>query len=282
MRIRWSGVLILGLVMWSLSFGPTIAALSEGNFNPCISIGDIADSRQKLYRIQKGDTLWGVSRNYNVDLQVLMVVNHLNEKSVLSVGQLLKIPGVGAHTHIIGKGDTLWCIASRYNISTSELIRLNPTCQPDNLKIGDRILLPDNVSRIAAQQPSRGISISSILFSWPLTGIITSSYGWRKSGFHHGVDIAADTGTPIKACAAGTVIFAGTKPIYGRTVIIEHKDGKQSLYGHASKILVSDGQQVRKGEVIAKVGSTGNATGPHLHLEIKRDGKALNPLNFLQ
>jgi murein DD-endopeptidase MepM/ murein hydrolase activator NlpD len=113
-------------------------------------------------------------------------------------------------------------------------------------------------------------------------GVITSSYGWRSSGYHHGLDIAAEAGTAIKACASGEVVFTGYKSVYGRTVIIQHRDGKQSLYAHTQKVYVKTGEEVVKGQTIATVGTTGRTTGPHLHLEIKQNGKTLNPAQYLK
>ena len=127
----------------------------------------------------------------------------------------------------------------------------------------------------------RNIGISLIR---PISGTITSRFGSRSSvrvGAHTGLDIAAPKGTSIKAAASGTVIHAGWKGSLGNLVIISHGNGVQTYYGHCSQILVSAGQKVSQGDIIAKVGSTGNSTGPHLHLEARVDGVALNPQNYV-
>lgn len=127
----------------------------------------------------------------------------------------------------------------------------------------------------------RNIGISLIR---PISGTITSRFGSRSSvrvGAHTGLDIAAPKGTSIKAAASGTVIHAGWKGSLGNLVIISHGNGVQTYYGHCSQILVSAGQKVSQGDIIAKVGSTGNSTGPHLHLEVRVDGVALNPQNYV-
>ena len=115
----------------------------------------------------------------------------------------------------------------------------------------------------------------------PVTGTITSSFGRRRGGQHTGLDIANSTGTPIKAVADGTVIYAGYKGSYGRMVVIAHNDSVQTYYAHCSRLYVSVGETVKQGETIAAVGSTGNSTGPHLHLEIRVNGVAKNPQNYL-
>jgi len=118
----------------------------------------------------------------------------------------------------------------------------------------------------------------------PCGGRITSSYGWRihpilhTRRFHDGVDIAAGYGTTIRAADDGKVIFAGWKGAYGRTVIIDHGSGWSTMYGHTSRIVVSRGQTVSRGQKIAEVGSTGWSTGPHLHWTVYRNGSTVNPL----
>ncbi len=118
----------------------------------------------------------------------------------------------------------------------------------------------------------------------PVSGNITSRYGAVESVRNHthaGLDIAAPAGTPIKAVAEGTVSYAGWMSGYGYLVIIDHANGVQTYYGHCSKLYVSSGQSVDAGDVIAAVGSTGNSTGNHLHLEIRVNGEKVNPQNYL-
>lgn len=113
-------------------------------------------------------------------------------------------------------------------------------------------------------------------------GIISSYYGYRRSGFHTGVDYALGIGNPVYAADGGTVSYAGWKSGgFGYLVVINHGNGIQSYYGHNSKILVKRGQKVAKGEQIAKIGSTGNSTGPHVHFEIRVNGKHVNPMRYL-
>ena len=118
----------------------------------------------------------------------------------------------------------------------------------------------------------------------PITGTITSRYGVSsriRSSNHTGLDIAASTGTPIKAVAGGTIINASYQGSYGNLVKIDHGNGLETWYAHTSKMYVSVGQKVEAGEVIAAVGSTGNSTGAHLHLEIRIDGQHVNPQDYL-
>ena len=122
---------------------------------------------------------------------------------------------------------------------------------------------------------------------WPVSGPITSPFGWRthpifgNQRFHSGLDIGADYGVPIHAAKAGTVSHAGWIGGYGNTVMIEHGDGIVTLYGHNQSLNVSVGQQVSQGQVIAYCGSTGNSTGPHCHFEVRLNGEPVSPYNYL-
>lgn len=121
----------------------------------------------------------------------------------------------------------------------------------------------------------------------PLKGKITSNFGYRKdpfkrkTGFHSGIDIDADYGDAIVATADGKVIKAAWHSSYGKTVIIKHQNNYETLFGHLSGITVKEGDTVRVGDVIGKAGSTGRSTGTHLHYEVKKNGKRVNPKTFL-
>ena len=118
---------------------------------------------------------------------------------------------------------------------------------------------------------------------WPAAGFVSSPYGLRFNGteFHQGIDIAADMGAPIVATADGVVTAAGWNGGYGNMVDVDHGGGIVTRYGHASALAVTVGQQVRRGEVIAYVGSTGRSTGPHVHYEVRVDGQPVNPAGYL-
>lgn len=118
----------------------------------------------------------------------------------------------------------------------------------------------------------------------PISGVITSRFGSSSSmrqSSHTGLDIASSTGTPIKAAASGTVTFSGVKGSYGKLLVINHGNGVQTYYGHCSELYISSGTTVTQGQTIAAVGSTGNSSGPHLHLEVRINGVAYNPQNYV-
>ncbi|MEO0539342.1 MAG: peptidoglycan DD-metalloendopeptidase family protein [Cyanobacteria bacterium P01_A01_bin.105] len=139
--------------------------------------------------------------------------------------------------------------------------------------------------KIAAARGAAGRGTGQMIF--PTAGRITSRFGTRTHPvlgyrrFHGGIDFGASTGTPVNAADSGRVIFSGWYGGYGNAVIIDHGGGITTLYGHNSRLLVSEGQTVQQGQAIAAVGSTGLSTGPHLHFEVRRNGNPVDPLGFL-
>ena len=158
-----------------------------------------------------------------------------------------------------------------------ELNRLTETImqEGENLRALDRMMT--RASKALAALPSR----------WPVRGSVNSEFGNRKSPwttdseFHAGIDIGANRGTPVQAPAAGTVLFAGTAPEYGTTVIVDHGQDIKSLYGHLSQVSVKVGQNVQRGTLLAYTGNTGRSSGPHLHYEILVKGRTVNPRAYL-
>ncbi len=155
-------------------------------------------------------------------------------------------------------------------------------------------LIQERQRQLAEQRRAAGIagapsSIDSAVgsFSWPVSGTITSPYGWRRNPFgggpefHQGLDIAAPTGTTVTAAASGTVIMAQWYGGYGNYILIDNGNGYSTGYGHLSAIYVTSGQQIRRGQAIGAVGSTGASTGPHLHFEVRMNGKPVDPTSRL-
>lgn len=138
------------------------------------------------------------------------------------------------------------------------------------------------------QSSNQGPSGSTGAMIWPTAVTeVTSPFGWRthpvfgSQRFHSGIDIGADYGDTVSAADGGVVIFSDWMGGYGKAVIVEHGNGISTLYGHNSELLVSEGQRVRKGQPISRVGSTGYSTGPHLHFEVREGGSPVNPMGYL-
>ena len=141
------------------------------------------------------------------------------------------------------------------------------------------------IRRIQSGEKNIGGSTGTMV--WPAEGEITSPFGWRvhpifgTQRLHTGIDIGADYGDATRAADGGVVIHSDWMGGYGNAVIIDHGNGISTLYAHNSQLLVSEGQTVAKGQTVARVGSTGYSTGPHLHFEVRQNGTPVNPSNFL-
>ena len=138
-----------------------------------------------------------------------------------------------------------------------------------------------NSSGFSTSRSTTTVKNLGITLVKPVSGVLTSRFGARWGRTHTGVDIGASTGTSIKAAAGGTVIFSGWKGTLGKLVVISHGNGIQTYYGHCSSLLVSAGDTVSAGQLVAKVGNTGRSTGPHLHFEIRVNGSAINPQKYI-
>lgn len=171
-------------------------------------------------------------------------------------------------------GQDLNALAKKYGTTSEQIMKDNPKL--NTLKPGMILTIQENTK---VEDASRGSMVS---WHWPVLGPLSSDYGWRGyNDFHHGIDIAVATGTPVSAARAGRVVKAGRLGVYGLAILIDHGNGIQTLYGHNSQLLVKAGEQVESGERIAISGNTGNTTGPHLHFEIRQNGKTVDPTEFL-
>jgi len=207
---------------------------------------------------------------------------------------------------LVRSGDTVLSVAQRYGMTVSDLLRLNPGVEMASLTPGIQLRVartsPMRAHMLLALKPmgSGGLGWPDLPnfpqapqaplpgagagdYIWPTQGVFSSGYGWRWGRMHKGIDLANSTGTPIVASKEGRVTFAGWHDGgYGYLVEISHADGSLTRYGHNSRLLVGQGQEVRQGEMISQMGSTGSSTGPHLHFEIIAPGMgAMNPLSFL-
>lgn len=195
--------------------------------------------------------------------------------------ELPEPPGI---FHIVKKGENLYRIAKTYDLELSQLVAINNIEDPDEIYAGQPIYIPGAIKQMPVAMPhAKGASISiELAFIWPVSGEISSYFGEkRRNHYHSGIDIRSPYGTPIQVSRSGVVVFSGHQRGYGRTVIIDHQDGCSTLYAHNSKNLVSVGDRVSKGDIIASVGTSGNASGSHVHFEVRIDDNAVDPLPYL-
>jgi murein DD-endopeptidase MepM/ murein hydrolase activator NlpD len=180
---------------------------------------------------------------------------------------------IGAQGHLVAsRAKTLVDLSTLSASEQSEASEID-ALQAASAQLGERIR--------SAQTGAPQSSSSTAGLIWPVEGPITSPFGWRWGRMHEGIDIGVGYGTPIRAAAAGTVIYCGWEEGYGNLVVIDHGGGLATAYGHQSSIAVACGESVAQGQVIGYVGCTGHCTGPHLHFEVRVDGNPVDPLGYL-
>ena len=201
----------------------------------------------------------------------------------------------GGTIYHVKEGDTLSGIAKRFGVSLHALIDGNDLQRPDALRLGQRLVIPSGSVRAAPRGPAAAsgrapanfvlavpdLDGKALSFRWPVEGPISSPFGRRRSGWHGGIDIKAEMGTPVLAAAGGRVVFSGWEQFYGRVVKLEHDEGFMTVYAHNLRNFVDAGDAVEAGQVIATVGRTGRASTYHLHFEIRNNGKLFDPIFLL-
>jgi len=245
------------------------------------------------YTVQANDTLWGISEAFGLQVETIAWANPEVEADpdLLSVGQLLNILPVDGIYYAVKSGDTVEKLAKTYKTTVEKItgLELNGLAPPYTLTVGQKIILVDGTKPApkprtpyfvlqVVGRPPKGAPVGSGRFMWPVVGY------WMRGflSYHYGIDIANRIGTPIYAADDGYVMLAGQDTWgYGLQIVIDHGNGYKTRYAHLSKILVTGGQIVKRGEKIALMGNTGRSTGPHLHFEIIKNGVRVDPTLYL-
>ncbi|WP_242396332.1 peptidoglycan DD-metalloendopeptidase family protein, partial [Anaeromyxobacter oryzisoli] len=234
-----------------------------------------APARGVIHVVQRGETLWRIARAYGIDLRELMETNGIADPRAVAAGAELFVPGASRVVAVPLAGDPA---AAAPPSSASSASASPPAPSPERAEHHEppRDAPPPPEPARAEASPRNAPPLA-----WPLRGVLYGRFGVRAGQRHDGIDIAAPEGTEVDAAADGTVIYAGAQAGYGDIVILRHDDGLLTLYAHASAVLVREGDHVRRGEPVARVGQTGRTTGPHLHFEVREGSRPRNPLLFL-
>lgn len=243
---------------------------------------DPSSTQISVYIVRSGDSLLQIAKIFNVSVNTIIWANNLGKNPILKEGQTLVILPISGIRYTVLKGDTIKGIVSRHKADLEDVLRYNSISLDSTLHPGDVIIIPAAEPFLPSSPTTGGkkyVSGTNPLHdadgpSYPKYYIRPVKGGIKTQELHgyNAVDIAAAHGTPIYAAASGTVIASvsgGWNGGYGSYVIIIHPNGTQTLYSHNSKNLVTQGQRVEQGEMIAKMGATGQATGSHVHFEIR-------------
>ncbi|MBR5429429.1 MAG: M23 family metallopeptidase [Firmicutes bacterium] len=250
-----------------------------------------APAHASVYITAAGDTLATVAAATGCDPDLLLAINGGGEQEPLQAGRLLVLADGPVCRHRVSPGETLYGLARSCGVEAAELAALNGLAPPWLIYAGDTLLLPlaeEESCRPGTEEVVAAAAPLTVAHSdkggliWPVSGPVTSPFGEREEGFHYGLDIGVSSGTKVVAAAAGTVLAAGwLSDGYGYGVLVDHGSGAVTLYGHCSEVLTAAGQRVEQGETLARSGSTGRSTGPHLHFEVRLDGEWQDPLDYL-
>jgi murein DD-endopeptidase MepM/ murein hydrolase activator NlpD len=272
--------------------------------------GDVAE---KVYTVEPNDSFWLIARKNNMLTEEVIAGNPgFTENTIIQPGQEIKIVKVQPFLTVQSKGTKVVNEVIPFDVVTKvdSKLAVGKSVVKQAGKDGEKVVtynyieengktiekqvvkeevIVEPVKQVIAKGPnpppvyvgtSRGSgSVSGMV--WPLSGPITSYYGYRWGGFHTGIDIDGVTGQPYVAAASGKVVFAGWNGGYGYSILIDHGNGVATRYAHSSQLNVKAGQTVEKGQTIGLVGSTGRSTGSHLHFEVIINGSTVNPLNYI-
>ncbi len=241
------------------------------------------------YTVAPGDTLYGIARGLNIGLQELIGVNRLAEPYTIRVGQVLRLPGGGTQrrepvpqqpsaSEVAGLRPPLPSTKPIRTIGAAPLAT-EPSSPPVVAPPDSPVVMAEPAPPPRESRPAPGTAP----FIWPVEGAILSAFGPKGDGLHNdGINIAAARGTPVRASAAGEVVYAGNELRgYGNLVLLRHREGWVSAYAHLEDIRVSRGEVLAQGVVLGTVGSSGGVDRPQLHFELRRGRQAIDPATRL-
>lgn len=285
---------------------------SSYNKNKYLHLNKRGTYKSQQIEVVFGDTLYSISKRYQVPLRDLIKENNLEPPYALFAGTILTIPKPSFHK--VQAGETLSEIAQIYNMNASSIVAMNDLKPPYLLQVGQELqvtqkiqpkqtdnvaqssvtkkplIIKDNIKDTIKDNKEETPSLlahnlkKSNKFAWPVNGTVISEFGPKSHGLYNdGINIEASQGTKVKAAEDGTVAYVGNElKGYGNLVIIKHSDGWITAYAHLAQTLVKRGDQVKQNQHIASVGSTGNVKSPQLYFGLRKGRDAVNPAQYLK
>lgn len=260
------------------------------------------------YTVTAGDSYYSIAADYDMSMEDLMKLNEGYDPKILRVGDVLTISNAVPYLTVVNVERQRYVQDVAYQVEyTDDASMYQGEYKTTSPGVYGKADITANVTYINGEETEREVVASVTLsqpvteqqlrgtkerptwyptgsFSWPCNGVLTSRFGYRSllgSTYHSGIDIGNSYGTSIYASDGGTVTYSGWMSGYGYLIIIDHGNGYQTYYGHNSSLVAAKGEKVHKGQLIARMGSTGRSTGNHCHFGIKLNGTFVNPLNYL-
>ena len=272
--------------------GASIASLDQNVPNALEGNLEGNPGEIRIYTVVAGDTVWDIAEHMQLRPDSITWSNpQLSAHSHLRIGEKLKIPPVNGVIHEVEHDDNLSQLADRYDVTVPDIMGFGPNdLSNDLLSVGTQLFTPGGIVKV----PSRTVTpinysvtippdalLGTGIFVHPLERRARITQGYWSG--HAALDFGGSVGTPIRVVDHGIVAHAnyGLNNGYGNLVVVNHGNEYVSLYAHLHTVSVKKGETVRQGQTIGTLGNTGNSTGPHLHLEIRRDGRNLNPAKLL-
>ena len=244
-----------------------------------------------IYTVESGDTIASIAEAFDVSTNTILWANGLRASDTLKVGDHITILPIDGVYYTVASGDTILALAREFDVEPGSIVSYNKLPDSHTLRIGQKLVIPGGKvaprtaptittgdTRIARDpngptpEPAKVTGSGMV---WPTTTRhLSQGYRWG----HTGIDIDNRSRPPIYAALGGTIEFAGWLGGYGNLIIMNHGNGLQTYYAHLEKFYAGKGQTVAKGAAIGKMGSTGRSTGPHLHFEVRRHGRPINPM----
>lgn len=281
-----------------------IARVSSASTRSLWTPAKAATSRS-VVRVAPGESVYGLARRHRVSPSQIIALNKLYAPYHLKDGMMLRLRAdkeaapvrvvktlsrsTSSADYTVKRGDTLYGIARKLSVSPSALASSNGLKQPYQLRPGQSLSVPSSqvaaprVQQASAAPQRQSPQTGAATFIWPASGKVVSGFGVKANGLRNdGINIAANVGAPVYAAASGEVLYAGSQlRAYGNLILIQHKNGLISTYGHNDSLMVVPGQVVEQGQQIATVGKTGNVAVPQLHFELRRNADAVDPMRYL-
>ncbi len=290
-------ILWVGMCVWAFkAVKPGLFSFASAPSPPPVAISQDLDPLLKvpgfqfaIYHTKAGDRFLGLSTKFKLLETTLRSLNQANDGSEPEPNSPLLIPSRDGIFHVVRPGQGLNDIARAYQVPFREILKANQIMGDSAVQPGEVLYLPGATYLTHKDLP--WLTLTSLqpktAFLKPTTGRFADGFGMRLHpithlmAFHEGLDLAPGWGARVVATQDGTVQFANIRAGYGRLIVLDHGDGLTSWYGHLDEIRVKAGQKVKRGQLIGKVGNSGKTTGPHLHFEVRLNGKPQNPLLYL-